>query len=180
VISVLRAADRIAVPWKNGGGVTREVAVSPAGSSFENFDWRVSIAEIHVAGPFSRFESIDRTLMVLKGRLALEFADGEVELDTVSPPYAFAGEVACSGRPIDGAVTDLNVMIRRGRAAVHVTAVAGETHSESAKTSLFVARSETNVRIGKAAFHLGPLDALLVGEPCEASLDGAAFAIAIG
>ena len=180
MISVLRASDRVAVPWKNGGGVTGEVAVSPPGSGFENFDWRVSIAEIGAAGPFSRFLNIDRTLMVLKGRLALEFDGGRVELDPASPPFAFAGEAACNGTPIDGAVTDLNVMTRRGRAAAHITAVAGETHRASAKTSLFVARSETNIRIAKRTFRLDPFDALLVGGPCEASLDGAAFAIAIG
>ena len=52
MISVLRAADRIATPWKNGGGITREVAIWPPGSDFENFDWRVSIAEVCEAALF--------------------------------------------------------------------------------------------------------------------------------
>ena len=53
---LLSAARRAAVPWKNGGGVTREVAAHPAGASLEDFDWRVSTAEVRAAGPFSGFE----------------------------------------------------------------------------------------------------------------------------
>jgi len=49
---ILRAAERPALPWKNGGGVTREVAATPPGVIWVHFDWRVSIAEIHSAGPF--------------------------------------------------------------------------------------------------------------------------------
>lgn len=57
---ILRAAERPALPWKNGGGVTREVVAHPPGSDLGHFDWRVSIAEIHNAGPFSRFPGIER------------------------------------------------------------------------------------------------------------------------
>ena len=67
-LEVLRASERTPVPWKNGGGVTREVAVSPAGSSLDDFDWRVSVADIRAAGPFSRFPGIERQMAVLSGR----------------------------------------------------------------------------------------------------------------
>ncbi|WP_210147850.1 HutD family protein [Aromatoleum petrolei] len=30
--------------WKNGGGVTLEVALQPAGAGLTDFDWRVSSA----------------------------------------------------------------------------------------------------------------------------------------
>jgi environmental stress-induced protein Ves len=58
--SIIRAADLKAVPWKNGGGATREIAASPPGAAFDAFDWRVSVAEVSVAGAFSMFEGIDR------------------------------------------------------------------------------------------------------------------------
>ncbi len=45
MIRVLRAADRIAAPWKNGGGITREVAICRRARVSTIFDWRVSIAE---------------------------------------------------------------------------------------------------------------------------------------
>ena len=40
-----------ASPWKNGGGVTREVAKSPSQAPF----WRLSIANVDQEGPFSSF-----------------------------------------------------------------------------------------------------------------------------
>jgi environmental stress-induced protein Ves len=179
VITLLRASDRIAVPWKNGGGITREVAIWPPGSGFENFDWRVSIAEVREAGPFSRFENIDRTLMILKGRLALTIAGGQMELDPASPACAFAGEADCSGVPVGGPVTDLNVMTRRGRSEAHCALVANQTHTIVAKITLLVARDETMVRQSGKAFLLRPLDALLTDENCELTISGKAFVIGI-
>ncbi len=70
-LRVLRASERQALPWKNGGGVTREVIAHPPGSDLTHFEWRVSIAEIHGAGPFSRFPGIERRMAVLEGCLSL-------------------------------------------------------------------------------------------------------------
>lgn len=114
-IRLLRAADRAAVPWKNGGGITREVAVFPPGAGMADFGWRVSIADIAAAGPFSRFDGIDRILTVLQGRLQLAVA-GQPQAILLGPgeQLAFAGDVAVTGTPIGTVVRDLNVMVRRG------------------------------------------------------------------
>ena len=42
----IRGADLIASPWKNGGGVTREIAAYPHGAGFDTFIWRVSLADV--------------------------------------------------------------------------------------------------------------------------------------
>ena len=72
-IRFLAASERRAQPWKNGGGITREIAASPDGAALDAFDWRVSMAEVAAAGPFSRFEGVDRILTVLTGELELSF-----------------------------------------------------------------------------------------------------------
>jgi environmental stress-induced protein Ves len=179
VITFLRASDRVAMPWKNGGGVTREVAIWPPGSGFDDFEWRVSIAEVREAGPFSRFDNIDRTLMILEGRMALSVGQQTVELSPVSAPFAFSGDADCSGRPIGRPVTDLNVMTRRGRCAARVTPVANQTHHTAANISLLVARNETMVRTSEGNDLLKPQDALLIDEHCELHVAGDAFVIAI-
>jgi hypothetical protein len=178
---ILRATDRIATPWKNGGGVTREVALWPPQSTFDNFDWRVSLAEVREVGPFSVFENIDRTMAILEGRLALSFAGCKVELDSESAPFAFAGDESCHGAPLDGPVTDLNVMTRRGRATTHVTRIAGETVMPVAKHLLVLAITPTVVHVGSMTTSLHARDALLVENPQERELvsSGAAFLIAI-
>ena len=111
---ILRAADRVAVPWKNGGGLTREVAVHPPGSTLGNFAWRVSLAEVRTGGPFSTFTGIDRQMAVLSGRLQLSIAGRKtLTLCADSDPVAFAGELPVSSEPVQSPVVDLNVMTRR-------------------------------------------------------------------
>ncbi|MBA4222700.1 MAG: HutD-family protein [Methylobacterium sp.] len=114
---IIRAADCLVMPWKNGGGTTTEIAVAPEGASLNDFDWRISMAHVGQDGPFSSFPGIDRTLSVLTGAgITLAFGDGErVRLDRSSAPYPFAADRAVDGQLIAGPIDDLNVMSRRGR-----------------------------------------------------------------
>jgi environmental stress-induced protein Ves len=59
--------DLHATPWKNGGGLTREVLWQPTGASLDDFDWRVSVAQIDSDGPFSAFPGIDRVITLIDG-----------------------------------------------------------------------------------------------------------------
>ena len=163
-LAVLRAAERVAVPWKNGGGVTREVAVSPRGSQLGDFNWRVSIAEIGVAGPFSLFPGIDRRMAVLSGRLSLQI-DGQaaVTLSNDGSAVAFPGEVPVFAEPLGVTVTDLNVMTRRGRCSATLTRrTAGEpvVLEPRGATTLLIALTELKVHSGPLEVELAPLDAL--------------------
>ncbi|MEO8119861.1 MAG: HutD family protein, partial [Rhodoferax sp.] len=83
------------MPWKNGGGSTREIVCQPPGADMDNFDWRVSIATIAANGPFSVFVGVDRVIMLLDGAgVRLHAADIDHKLDTPGAPFAFAGDVA--------------------------------------------------------------------------------------
>lgn len=118
----LRASGRTAVPWKNGGGTTSEVAVFPHGAGFDDFGWRISIADISRGGPFSQFPGIDRTLAMLKGRVSLAIAGRDaIALSADMPPVEFPGDVSTSAELIGGPATDLNVMTRRGVFTARVT-----------------------------------------------------------
>lgn len=111
---VLRAADRVATRWKNGGGVTREVLAWPPGAGLDGFDWRVSLADVAADGPFSAFPGVDRVLTVIAGDgLVLEIDGRPVRLEP-GAPLAFPGEAAVMARLTAGPIRDLNVMVRRG------------------------------------------------------------------
>ncbi|WP_020649647.1 HutD/Ves family protein [Solimonas variicoloris] len=115
---ILRSSNYQRMPWKNGGGETFEIAVSPPAASLDTLDWRVSMAVVAGDGPFSRFADIDRTLCVLEGEgLRLAFADdGSVRtLDRAAPPFAFDADRPVQAQLLGAAVTDLNTMTRRGR-----------------------------------------------------------------
>ena len=111
-------ASLAATPWKNGGGVTREIVCSPAGAGMDRFDWRVSIATIDRPGPFSAFDGVDRVIMLLDGAgVHLDSQDGRIDhrLDTPHAPFAFDGGVPLDCDLLGGTSTDFNVMARRGR-----------------------------------------------------------------
>jgi environmental stress-induced protein Ves len=111
---ILRAADRGATPWKNGGGVTREAAAWPPGAGMDAFDWRVSLADVAADGPFSAFTGVDRVLTVIEGDgLVLDF-EGQIKRLKPLAPFAFPGEATVTARLTGGPIRDLNVMVRRG------------------------------------------------------------------
>ena len=112
----LRAVDHKRMPWKNGGGETVEIAVSPQGAGLADFDWRISMATVALDGPFSVFPGIDRTLSILKGdgmQLSID-GRGAQMLTGASDPLSFPADVSVSATLPDGPITDLNVMTRRG------------------------------------------------------------------
>ncbi|MFG2599646.1 HutD family protein [Streptomyces sp. NPDC048462] len=122
---ILRAAGRAPAPWKNGGGVTREIAASP-GRDGGGFDWRVSLADVTEDGPFSAFPGVDRTLTVVEGAGMDLMVDGEHHIvDEPYWPHGFPGDVATDGRLLAGPVLNLNVMYRRDRARAEVAVVRG-------------------------------------------------------
>jgi environmental stress-induced protein Ves len=114
-------ASLAAVPWKNGGGVTRELACHPAGAGFDDFLWRVSIADVHQSGPFSRFPGVDRVILLLDGGgMILRSGEGEHGLTTPLLPHAFRGEQEIDAQLVSPS-RDFNLMLRRDRAAGSVT-----------------------------------------------------------
>ena len=137
---IIRAADCKGMPWKNGGGTTTEIAVSPEGAPLSDFDWRISMAHVGQDGPFSSFPGIDRTLSVLTGNgIRLAFGDGEtVALDRATAPFFFAADRAVDGVLVDGAIDDLNVMSRRGAWSHSVERLGGGSHEVAAEHGLLV------------------------------------------
>jgi uncharacterized protein len=111
--------------WRNGFGWTREILRWPSTvrpEAADDWDWRLSIAEIERDGPFSTFDGVDRELVLLHGNgVRLRFDDGEVR--DVEPPHGrvrFPGERAVSGELIDGTTHDFNLMWRRDRIDAHL------------------------------------------------------------
>ena len=105
-------------PWKNGAGLTREIATHPPDAGIDDFDWRLSVAEVARDGPFSAFPGIDRHIVLLRGAgMRLVSTSGEVDhrLEHPGVPFAFAGELTIEARLLAGATIDFNVMTRRGR-----------------------------------------------------------------
>jgi environmental stress-induced protein Ves len=115
---IIRLADCPSQPWKNGLGRTREIAVQPSAAGSDDFLWRVSIAEVDSAAPFSSFPGIDRQIALLDGAgFTMTLDNGTAHaLTTPFAPFAFAGEVKVDVSLADGPTRDFNLMVRRAQA----------------------------------------------------------------
>ena len=213
-LTLIRGADLVAAPWKNGGGVTREVASVcadglPVGRSpragLDGFVWRVSVADVAQAGPFSHFEGVDRTLILLSGAgMILDERDAPKEASLEDAPQAvkshaltqpldiarFSGEAHIDARLVDGATRDFNLMVRRDAAHGEVEVWRGQPQQEAQRTLsadvvlLFCASGSITITPGDAQLlSLDTGDTLRIDTPnalrCALAGAGAVLAISI-
>ena len=205
--TLIRGVELVASPWKNGGGVTREVAAfpprglpsgrpprglppgRPEGAALDTFLWRVSVADVAQPGPFSRFEGVDRTLVLLSGAgMLLDDAEGHTHALTQPLDVAhFKGEASIDARLVDGATRDFNLMVRRGAAAGDVEVWRGETeHTLTADVVLlFCAAGPVEITLDQnAPVHLADNDTLRIDAPrglrCATKAANAGAVLAIG
>jgi len=126
---ILHESSYVAVPWKNGGGVTREIVRVPPEPTA--FDWRLSLASIDSSGPFSAFQGYQRTLVLVRGAgVELDFGQhGRTRLSAAGQMVSFDGAWQTSCTLLDGPSTDLNLIVSQER-------------SRSASRCIQLARSE--------------------------------------
>ncbi|WP_042392909.1 HutD/Ves family protein [Streptacidiphilus carbonis] len=170
-VAVLRAAEREAAAWKNGGGVTREVAAQPEGVGLEGFQWRVSLADVARGGPFSVFPGVDRVITVVRGAgMALTVDGVEHRVDRRFRPFAFPGDAGTDCRLLEGPLVDFNVMTRRDQVSVRVEIVAGRTVELSGPDTLAVVLEGTAALPGSGE-ELAESDAVRVTGGAGEALD---------
>lgn len=131
------------MPWKNGGGRTLEVAVDPPGATLAGgFRWRLSSAEVHGSGPFSRFPGVARWLFLLEGEgFHLDFGPrGRVSLLEPFQGVTFPGDWPAAATLAGSPCRDLNLMVdaHSVRAAVALVSPAGEEVPLGAETTLLL------------------------------------------
>ena len=127
-LTILTPADYRSMPWKNGMGITHEIAISRSDEDLVSggFLWRLSMAEVGTSSPFSRFPGCDRTIVLLDGNgMVLDSGpDGCHELSRPFVPYSFSGEWQTQGRLLDGPCRDFNVMWDRKRLSTQCSVIA--------------------------------------------------------
>lgn len=156
-LTLLPAADREPQSWKNGGGLTWPVAISPEGAELAGFDWRLSLAVVATGGPFSAFSGVDRLMLVLDGRLELDIAGNDcLVLDETGAAAAFPGDAEVIAATPAGPVADVNLMVRRGR-------FTGVLERRRLQSKAAVICQDVTFVLSK----LGGLSAMLGAERCE-------------
>ncbi len=146
--------------WKNGGGVTIDVAEALlpgfAPGSWEGMVWRFGRTAIVTPGPFSDLSGFDRAQVLVSGSgLVLETPAGEIDVRQPFRPVRFAGETAIVSRLEAGPVEVVNLLGDRSRVSIDLSCLAA---------------GATNVR--PAGIHIvyaaaTPCDLAIDGHPCE-------------
>jgi environmental stress-induced protein Ves len=142
-------------PWKNGGGVTVDIA--------EQDDvWRFGRTPITAAGPFSDYTGFDRLQVLVAGRgLVLDTPDGEIDVRTPFKPVRFTGETPIVTRLEAGPVEVVNLIGARDKVRLALDVItAGSTLNLEAGTHLAYAAH-------------GALTLEVDGKPLELALDHA-------
>lgn len=178
-MKLLAPADFRTTHWKNGKGMTTELAISEGGTLAE-FDWRISMASVVENGPFSDFCGYDRCLLLLKGaglQLVHESSEGRRTTSSLKKPLdmaTFDGGSHTTATLIDGPITDFNIMAKTGfwRADTRTSRTAEHlTLNPLAKTFVYAVAENTRLQSMNAeASRELPKGHLLQLEPGEVSV----------
>jgi uncharacterized protein len=142
-------------PWRNGGGVTRELLAWPAGPYWQ---LRISVADIESDGPFSRFPGVTRWFCVLQGDGVRLAVDGSQQLlRPGDAPREFSGEADTEAWLTGGATRDLNLMLRGCPGALLPALPGTAWQPPAAPWGLFTMGGGRVLSTGPAAAHLAPM-----------------------
>lgn len=152
---IIHLTDVAASPWRNGGGVTRELAVWPAQGEWM---WRMSVAEVDRSGPFSRFEGVERWLAVVQGAgvqldagvgpRALQAAPCARTLTATDAPFYFDGAATTYCHLRDGPSQNFNLMVRKSpQASRMVRMMEHYSHTVDAPKTVAVYAMQTGVNV---------------------------------
>lgn len=133
----LRRHEYAAMPWRNGGGVTYEIAREPQAGV--EFDWRLSLALIERSGPFSSFNGYRRVIALVSGSgCILHGIDAQpVRLAAPGDIALFSGAAAVTCELVAGPCSDLNLMVREpGQVAAARQLVLANDPPESLRAGL--------------------------------------------
>jgi environmental stress-induced protein Ves len=138
-------------PWKNGGGVTVDIAdaYEPGATpgSWSGMLWRLGRTRIVTPGPFSDLSGFDRILTVIGGRgLTLRIECGET-LDVREPfrPVRFRGEDKIMSGLEAGPVAVLNLIADRQHTIDVAILRGGEMRALSAAINMVYAIEDSVV-----------------------------------
>lgn len=132
-------------PWKNGGGVTTDIAEDrepgSAPGGWDGVIWRLGRTTISAPAPFSDLSGFDRCQVVVNGRgLVLDTPEGEVDLRQAFRPARYRGEAPIASRLEHGPVEVVNLIADRQRAAIRLDVLqAGDRFAIPADTLVIYA-----------------------------------------
>jgi environmental stress-induced protein Ves len=121
LIRRIRRAQYNAMPWRNGQGMTLEIAREPPAPAA--FEWRLSLATVSQSVPYSPLPQYQRCISLIDGNgMRLDFPGlPSQELTAVGDIAHFAGDYAPTCVLLNGPSRDLSLMVREPGSITSVT-----------------------------------------------------------
>ena len=160
MIKLIKQKDYQKKLWKNGRGTTHEIAVSHSG---EDYDWRLSMADIVESGPFSQFPGMERILVLLTGS-EIKIAHQDQSLEQPLPlltTYQFSGDWQTSAT-IHEKGRDFNLIYRRDKYVGSIELINSVSQAKLIQTKNMAAFFCLQGKIKTEQGELGPMDSLLI------------------
>ncbi len=153
--------------WRNGRGISWDIASDQPFGQNADFGWRLAIAEIAASGPFSVYGPVDRFFTLLDGDgLDLTFATGrKLAVNKSFVPLAFPCDIATDCTLRGGPCRALNLFTARGLwdADVNIVALIGKP--VPARKAALIYALQGNVTVETQTRHL----TLMEGDTAEVS-----------
>jgi environmental stress-induced protein Ves len=176
VIARLDPGRHVRTPWKNGGGVSVDIAS-------DGDVWRFGRTPITAAGPFSDYTGFDRMQVLVAGSgLVLETPDGEIDVRRPFRPVRFAGETRVVSRLEAGPVEVVNLMGDRRLVQIDLAVLtAGETqHLGSGVHIAYCPAGQAAMRLRDAEYMLQADEGLRIEDAAGAVATCSAGPIVMG
>lgn len=174
-MKVIRFSDLRQGRWRNGMGVSWDIASEPSDAGAGDFGWRLAIARIDADVPFSHYPETDRVFTLIEGNgLDLDFSGRDslaVHHAFVPHPYPCDVETYCRLR--DGPCRALNLFTKRSAWRAGIDILSGNAVIAHPGPILFF------VLTGGASVNgetLGPGDTLMTEGHGTAAVDGLLYA----
>lgn len=156
-------------PWRNGGGLTRELVAWPQP---QDWRWRLSVAQVDADGPFSVFDGVRRWFAVLEGAgVRLTMPAGPRVLRGSDAAFEFDGAEPVHCELLDGPTLDLNLMTRGVAARMRrLSGCLRLTVPEGRTVALYANRQHARIAWGEREWVAAPRSLIWCAWPTEAVL----------
>lgn len=171
-VALLAADGYRSAPWRNGLGVSREVARAEGPGEGSGARWLVSLTTIARDCPFSDYRGYDRVLTPLADGVALAVGSAPLASLAKLRPFAFSGDARVDCRLAAGPAEVINAMVARDWGSQEVSMLAGTVPrlAIAAAAAVLHALGAAEVTIGGAVAMLGPGDSLRIDAMPEAEI----------
>ena len=173
MMEIIRLAELSESNWKNGGGITREIANAAISACHI---WRVSLADVTEDGPFSDFSDFVRILTVVKGQgMTLQNDAGSIDAEP-GVPVRFSGALKIDGHLKSDPVRNFNFMFNPEYCTGDVTVL----HGPQTRSLALTERHQFAVHCLAGTVNIDDRSRLLPGDTAFIGADAGEAVLAYG